>query len=162
MAAVVMTRCVLDQTPNRAPDVLFSTDPLSERDRRRGSLALSLFICRHGCFRLALTGSRFLIVALRHDNPPVCSFSYPTCPAEYAPANVQTLAIRDRLATVNSAICARCRSSLLGRAASRRYFRVCESKRGDGERSRQRVRDQVALLAFGAETRMRSSARGYP
>ena len=30
------------------------------------------------------------------------------------------------------------------------------------ERSRQRVRDQVALLAFGAETRMRSNARGYP
>jgi len=28
------------------------------------------------------------------------------------------------------------------------------------KRSRQRVRDQVALLAFGAETRMRSSARG--
>jgi hypothetical protein len=27
-------------------------------------------------------------------------------------------------------------------------------------RSRQRVRDQVALLAFGAETRMRSNARG--
>lgn len=26
----------------------------------------------------------------------------------------------------------------------------------------QRVRDQVALLAFGAETRMRSGARGYP
>jgi hypothetical protein len=66
-----MTRCVLDQTPNRAPDVLFSTDPLSERDRRRGSLALSLFICRHGFLRLPLTGFRFLIVALRHDNPPV-------------------------------------------------------------------------------------------
>src|SRR6185295_11103651 len=30
------------------------------------------------------------------------------------------------------------------------------------KRSRQRVRDQVALMAFGAETRMRSSARGYP
>src|SRR6516164_5810404 len=30
------------------------------------------------------------------------------------------------------------------------------------KRSRQRVRDQVALLAFGAETRMRSSTRGYP
>src|SRR3974390_2026043 len=30
------------------------------------------------------------------------------------------------------------------------------------ERSRQRVRDQGALMAFGAETRMRSSARGYP
>ena len=30
------------------------------------------------------------------------------------------------------------------------------------KRSRQRVRDQVALLAFGAELRMRSSARGYP
>jgi len=28
------------------------------------------------------------------------------------------------------------------------------------KRSRQRVRDQVALTAFGAETRMRSSARG--
>jgi hypothetical protein len=28
------------------------------------------------------------------------------------------------------------------------------------KRSRQRVRDQVALMAFGAETRMRSSARG--
>jgi hypothetical protein len=28
------------------------------------------------------------------------------------------------------------------------------------KRSRQRVRDQVALLAFGAETRMRSNARG--
>ena len=27
------------------------------------------------------------------------------------------------------------------------------------KRSRQRVRDQVALMAFGAETRMRSSAR---
>jgi hypothetical protein len=36
---------------------------------------------------------------------------------------------------------------------------VCESERGDGERSRQRVRD---LWPFGAETRMRSSARGYP
>src|SRR6187402_791959 len=30
------------------------------------------------------------------------------------------------------------------------------------KRSRQRVRDQVALMAFGAESRMRSSARGYP
>jgi hypothetical protein len=30
------------------------------------------------------------------------------------------------------------------------------------KRSRQRVRDQVAHMAFGAETRMRSSARGYP
>src|SRR6516164_5141101 len=30
------------------------------------------------------------------------------------------------------------------------------------KRSRQRVRDQVAHLAFGAESRMRSSARGYP
>src|ERR1700741_5552821 len=30
------------------------------------------------------------------------------------------------------------------------------------ERSRQRVRDQMAHMAFGAETRMRSSARGYP
>src|SRR6516225_3421984 len=30
------------------------------------------------------------------------------------------------------------------------------------KRSRQRVRDQVAHLAFGAETRMRSDARGYP
>ena len=30
------------------------------------------------------------------------------------------------------------------------------------KRSRQRVRDQVAHLAFGAETRMRSNARGYP
>ena len=39
---------------------------------------------------------------------------------------------------------------------------VCESERGDGERSRQRVRDQVAHLAFGAESRMRSNARGYP
>jgi len=38
---------------------------------------------------------------------------------------------------------------------------VCESERGEMEkRSRQRVRDQVARLAFGAETRMRSSARG--
>jgi hypothetical protein len=30
------------------------------------------------------------------------------------------------------------------------------------KRSRQRVRDQVAHMAFRAETRMRSSARGYP
>src|SRR4029078_11863847 len=30
------------------------------------------------------------------------------------------------------------------------------------KRSRQRVRDQVALMTFGAESRMRSSARGYP
>jgi hypothetical protein len=30
------------------------------------------------------------------------------------------------------------------------------------EWSRQRVRDQVAHMAFEAETRMRSSARGYP
>ena len=28
--------------------------------------------------------------------------------------------------------------------------------------TRQRVRDQVAHLAFGAESRMRSNARGYP
>ena len=34
--------------------------------------------------------------------------------------------------------------------------------RGIAQRSRQRVRDQVAHLAFGAETRMRSKARGYP
>jgi hypothetical protein len=30
------------------------------------------------------------------------------------------------------------------------------------KRSRQRIRDQVAHMAFGAETRMRSSARVYP
>src|SRR6186997_3031941 len=30
------------------------------------------------------------------------------------------------------------------------------------KRFRQRVRDQVALIAFGAESLMRSSARGYP
>ena len=38
---------------------------------------------------------------------------------------------------------------------------VCESERGDGERSGQRVRDQVAHLAFGAETRMRSNTRVF-
>jgi hypothetical protein len=30
------------------------------------------------------------------------------------------------------------------------------------KRSRRRIRDLVALMAFGAESRMRSSARGYP
>jgi transposase InsO family protein len=30
------------------------------------------------------------------------------------------------------------------------------------KRSRQHVRDQVARMAFGAETRMRSNAREYP
>jgi hypothetical protein len=39
---------------------------------------------------------------------------------------------------------------------------VCESKEEMEKRSRQRVRNQVAHLAFGAESRMRSSARGYP
>lgn len=61
---------------NQLPVGLLKTDPLSERDRRCGSFALSLFICRLGCFRrFDLTGFRFLIVALRHDNPPGCSFS---------------------------------------------------------------------------------------
>jgi hypothetical protein len=43
---------------------------------------------------------------------------------------------------------------------SRRGLRV--EMREMEERSRQRVRDQVAHMAFGAETRMRSDARGYP
>ena len=43
---------------------------------------------------------------------------------------------------------------------SRRGLRV--GMRRWRKRSRQRVRDQVAHMAFGAETRMRSDARGYP
>jgi hypothetical protein len=74
----------LDETRNRLPVGLLKTDPLGERDRRCGSFALSLFICRLGCFRrFGLTGFRFLIVALRHDNPPGYSFSYPTCPIHF-------------------------------------------------------------------------------